>query len=158
VAATHHDEGRNYVVMIAGAKRYILGPPKICSKLGIIPHRPSPFWRHSMLDFGKIQYLNDSTVRMSKRERYWLQQAANAEQVETVVKQGEALYIPAHWFHYIIGLQKSTQCNCRSGDPAVAMENPAFGGRQDVGVCGQPKDQVRVFDHRDHQLWHQIFA
>jgi hypothetical protein len=45
----------------------------------------------------------------------------------------QVLYIPSHWFHYIISLQKSSQCNVRSG---VATEgHPHFGGQQDVLTC-----------------------
>jgi len=42
------------------------------------------------------------------------------------------LYLPAVWFHYIIGLQKSAQCNVRSGD---VEGHPVYGGRKDVGEC-----------------------
>ncbi|KAL3911723.1 MAG: hypothetical protein SGILL_007169, partial [Bacillariaceae sp.] len=34
-AATHYDAGRNMIAMMTGAKRYILSPPKECSKMGI---------------------------------------------------------------------------------------------------------------------------
>ena len=37
--------------------------------------------------------------------------ASNALGIETILKAGEVLYIPSHWFHYIIGLQKNIQCN-----------------------------------------------
>jgi hypothetical protein len=91
---------------------------------------------------------------MSDEERAWLHRASGATSVETVLKEGEVLYIPrcvrfrlrrltspifsrtavyslslcfcalhvsfshpswlSHWFHYIISLQKSAQCNVRS--------------------------------------------
>ena len=150
VAATHFDSGRNMVAMINGAKRYILSPPNQCSKLGIFKSKRSPIYRHSLLDFGHIQYLEQAEVdeeateikgknssipqpKMSPEERAWLQRAASSRAVETVLKQGEVLYIPSHWFHYIVSLQKSAQCNVRSG---IDIEGThIFGGRKDVDAC-----------------------
>ena len=37
--------------------------------------------------------------------------------IDTIVRQGEVLYIPSFWFHYIISLDYSVQCNSRSGIP-----------------------------------------
>ena len=75
---------------------------------------------------------------MSPEERAWLERAATAQAVETVLKAGEVLYIPSHWFHYIISLQKSAQCNVRSG---VDIEgNLAFGNKETVKTCGQDVD------------------
>lgn len=143
VAATHYDGGRNMVAMIKGAKRYILSPPNQCSKLGIFTKVRSPIYRHSLLNFGHIQYLRNNSINnttttatasaMSEEERAWLERAATSQAVETVLKQGEVLYIPSHWFHYIISLQKSAQCNVRSG---IDVEGtPQFGGRKDVEEC-----------------------
>ena len=147
VAATHFDSGRNMVAMINGAKRYILSPPNQCSKLGIFKNKRSPIYRHSLLNFGHIQYLqpdeknlddttttaSTNTSQMSPEERVWLQRAATSQAVETVLKQGEVLYIPSHWFHYIVSLQKSAQCNVRSG---IDIEGThVFGGRKDVDEC-----------------------
>jgi Cupin-like domain len=133
VAATHFDSGRNMVAMVQGAKRYILSPPNQCSKLGIFTNKRSPIYRHSLLNFGHIALMNDTTNTMSTEERQWLQRAATSQAVETVLKQGEVLYIPSHWFHYIVSLQKSAQCNVRSG---IDMEGTyQFGGRKEVEEC-----------------------
>ena len=135
VAATHYDNGRNMVGMITGAKRYILSPPNACGKLGIFADRNTAIFRHSMLDFGHIKYLEDAKLReeMSPQERQWLERAATAPAVETVLKAGEVLYIPSMWFHYIVSIQKSAQCNARSG---VEQDNhPEFGGKDDVMEC-----------------------
>jgi len=139
VAATHFDGGRNMVAMIQGAKRYILSPPNQCSRLGIFTQKRSPIYRHSLLNFGHIRYLqqqNDADPKatgMSLEERHWLERAAKSQALETVLKKGEVLYIPSHWFHYIVSLQKSAQCNVRSG---VDFEgHPHFGGRKEVEEC-----------------------
>ena len=100
---------------------------------------------------------------MSPEERAWLQRAAGSMAVETVLKQGEVLYrnlkhywhlvlvpgvtvpsnqkmflgevlyIPSYWFHYIISLQKSAQCNVRSG--VDAEQHRDFGGQANVLKC-----------------------
>jgi hypothetical protein len=142
VAATHYDTGRNMVGMITGAKRYILSPPKACGNLGIFNERSSPLYRHSLLNFGHLKYLNSSSSShsgdeahhsMSLEERAWLERAAQADAVETVLKAGEVLYIPSHWFHYVISLQKSAQCNVRSGIDRIGSRE--FGGEVDIMKC-----------------------
>jgi hypothetical protein len=134
-AATHYDGGRNMVTMITGAKRYILSPPNACPKLGVVTSRKHPSYRHSMLNFGRVTMLgeSDDVLEMSHQEREWLKIAGEAPTLSTVLKAGEVLYIPSHWFHYIISLQKSAQCNTRSG---IHIEgNPVFGGLADVEKC-----------------------
>ena len=108
--------------------------PKACGKLGIVTG-DSPLARHSALNFGHLKYLDDPEASrgMSTEEREWLQRAATAPAVETVLKAGEALYIPSYWFHYIISVQKSAQCNVRSGPEPEDHEE--FGGADDVHVC-----------------------
>ena len=70
---------------------------------------------------------------MSDQERAWLELAQTSPAVDTVLKAGEVLYIPSHWFHYIISLQKSAQCNTRSGRDKYGTEY--FGGGKDVERC-----------------------
>ena len=130
--ATHYDAGRNMIGMIHGAKRYILQPPRECHKLGIVTSRHSAFFRHSLLELGKIIDQTDDSKRTATipEEKSWLDRAATSEGVETVLKTGEVLFVPSHWFHYIIGLQKNAQCNVRSGVDFVGDEE--FGSAEDV--------------------------
>jgi hypothetical protein len=44
---------------------------------------------------------------------YLLPQAPAAE---LVLGPGDLLYLPSFWFHYIVSLDKSVQCNSRAGD------------------------------------------
>lgn len=137
-AATHYDTGRNMVAMIHGAKRYILSPPMECPRLGIVTARGNSVYRHSLLNFGHIQYLDDAsskngTSAMPAQERGWLEVSKKALAVDTVLKAGEVLYIPSHWFHYITSLQRSAQCNVRSGIDDVGTEK--FGGPREVSEC-----------------------
>jgi hypothetical protein len=151
VAATHFDGGRNMVAMVVGAKRYILSPPNQCSKLGIFTDKRSPIYRHSLLNFGHLNFMKredddaeNNYYHMSEIERKWLERAGSALALETVLKQGEILYIPSHWFHYIVSLQKSAQCNVRSG--IEVNGNPRFGGRKIVEEC---QDEGQLSEQRD---------
>lgn len=124
------------VAMITGAKRYVLAPPRECPKLGVVPTRRHPFFRHSLLDFGHINLVDDNsdlTEGMSREEREWLRIAKESSAVETVLKAGEVLYIPSHWFHYITSLQKSAQCNTRSGRHFEGSRE--FGGYNETLLC-----------------------
>jgi len=135
-AATHYDAGRNMVAMITGAKRYILSPPKACTKLGIVSKRGHPSFRHSMLNFAHMQFLDsdyEDAKDMHHTEEDWLRIAKDSPAIDTVLKAGEVLYIPSHWFHYIISLQKSAQCNVRSGREVDGTKE--FGGFKDVVKC-----------------------
>jgi hypothetical protein len=133
-AATHFDAGRNMIAMMTGAKRYILSPPKQCSKLGIVTQRGNAIFRHSMLNFGHLNHMDDPD--MPQEEREWMERSGDAMAIDTILKAGEVLYIPSHWFHYITSLQKSAQCNVRSG---VDVEgDDVFGGKADVTLNCEP--------------------
>lgn len=127
-AATHFDSGRNMVAMVKGAKRYILSPPKECTKLGIVTGRGNPIFRHSMLNFGHLNEIHNPEMPAAERE--WLERSGDAMALDTVLKAGEVLYIPSHWFHYITSLQKSAQCNVRSGIDKIG--DSYFGGQAEV--------------------------
>ena len=70
---------------------------------------------------------------MPDREREWLELSRGSLAIDTVLKAGEILYIPSHWFHYIVSLQKSAQCNVRSGREAHG--SPEWGSSGDVVKC-----------------------
>ena len=104
IAESHYDAGKNMVAMLKGAKRYILNPPEACPYLHIISSTKHPSYRHSTVDWSNLSVARE-------------QQFEKAKAIETILKQGEVLYIPSFWFHYIVSLQYSIQCNTRSGSP-----------------------------------------
>lgn len=104
IAEAHYDSGRNMIAMIKGSKRYILTPPSTCKQLGIIADSKHPSYRHSVIDW--------SDIRQAKSHNF-----NNVPAIDTIVREGEILYIPSYWFHYIIALEYSIQCNSRSGSP-----------------------------------------
>mmetsp|Transcript_34302 Transcript_34302/g.110156 ORF Transcript_34302/g.110156 Transcript_34302/m.110156 type:complete len:505 (-) Transcript_34302:186-1700(-) len=129
IAEAHYDGGRNMVAMLKGAKRYVLSPPASCKDLAIIPDRRHPSFRHSTTDWSHQAqaeaHLND------------------AHAIDTVLREGEILYIPSYWIHYIVSLKYSIQCNTRSGAP------PNGEGSDHVRACvgddnsGGPPDKAR---------------
>ena len=143
-AATHFDAGRNMIAMITGAKRYVLSPPNQCSKLGIVTGRGNAIFRHSLLNFGHLNYVHEKDVLhdpenpISTEELDWLHRSGEALALDTVLKAGEVLYLPSHWFHYITSVQKSAQCNVRSGVDIEGDE--IFGGKIDVTAKCLPFD------------------
>ena len=102
IAEAHYDGGRNFITMQRGKKRYILSPPSECGNLHLLKDGPSA--RHSDLDWSdhaQVGRLN------------------NALATEIVIEAGDALYVPALWFHYITSLNTNVQCNTRSGTPRL---------------------------------------
>ena len=116
IAESHYDSGRNMVAMLKGAKRYIITPPWTCSKLSIIADKAHPSYRHSVIDW--------SDLEQAKSRGF-----DTVDAIDTIVRAGEVLYIPTYWFHYIVSLQYSIQCNSRSGFP------PKQQGREYIAPC-----------------------
>lgn len=116
IAEAHYDSGRNMVAMLKGAKRYIINPPHECKNLGLITDKRHPSYRHSVIDW--------SDMDQAKSRGF-----ASVDAIDTIVQTGEVLYIPSYWFHYIVALKYSIQCNSRSGSP------PDKEGQTDIEQC-----------------------
>lgn len=116
IAESHYDSGRNMVAMLQGAKRYILNPPWACQKLAIIADKSHPSYRHSVIDWSDMQQAKSNGFD-------------KVDAIDTIVRRGEVLYLPTYWFHYIISLKYSIQCNSRSGFP------PKQQGKEHVAKC-----------------------
>uniref|UniRef100_K3WAU3 JmjC domain-containing protein n=1 Tax=Globisporangium ultimum (strain ATCC 200006 / CBS 805.95 / DAOM BR144) TaxID=431595 RepID=K3WAU3_GLOUD len=95
----HFDAGLNMITMVRGAKRYILSPPSVCSCLGIITSGASA--RHTRLNWSNVAALSSD--------------AYACPATEVVVAAGDVLYVPSYWYHHIVSLDESIQCNIRSG-------------------------------------------
>ena len=116
ISEAHYDSGRNMVAMLRGDKRYILSPPKSCKQLGVITDVRHPSFRHSIFDW------SDPSQSASRGFN-------SVDAIDTIVRTGEVLYIPSYWFHYIVSLGMSVQCNSRSGSP------PGRQGERDINEC-----------------------
>ena len=100
-AATHFDGSRNFVMLFGGERRYVLSHPKSCLNMGLYP-QSHPSGRHSALDW--------SNPDLEKYPEF-----AHATANEVVLQAGDVLYLPTHWFHFIVSLDLNWQCNARSG-------------------------------------------
>ncbi|TMW60041.1 hypothetical protein Poli38472_000083 [Pythium oligandrum] len=95
----HIDAGLNMIAMIRGHKRYILSPTSVCSCLGLLTKGPSA--RHTSIDWSNV------TREDTK--------AFNCPATEVIVGAGDVLYVPSYWYHHIVSLDNTIQCNLRSG-------------------------------------------
>ena len=145
IAEAHYDGGRNFITMQRGRKRYILSPPGECEFLHLLKDGPSA--RHSSADWS-----DPAQVALLSR----------ALATEIVIEAGDALYVPALWFHYITSLTPNVQCNSRSGTPRLWEAELkrcgfAFGASEELGshadadaAAKQPRREL----HAD-ALWRQ---
>jgi hypothetical protein len=113
IAEGHWDGHLNFVAMLGGAKRYILMPGTECKYTAIMPGGPSS--RHFGYDGSDLRTLYQP-------ERNSFSDYNEARGVETVLQEGEVLYIPTFYMHWIVSLTPNYQCNCRSGVGRVAEE------------------------------------
>eukprot|EP00047_Mylnosiga_fluctuans_P005861 m.243163 g.243163 ORF g.243163 m.243163 type:complete len:738 (-) comp14187_c0_seq1:217-2430(-) len=114
IAQAHWDGGRNFVACLKGKRRYIILPPSACDQVYLYP-RDHPEGRHSEKDWSKPDW-NDAPL------------LAQAPAAQVILRPGDVLYLPSYWFHYIVTLETSAQCNTRSGD--------AVRGAADIRKCG----------------------
>ena len=104
------------VVVLRGRRRYILNPPSACKKLSVYSERKHPSFRHSWIDWSSL-------------EQGYASGFGEAQAIDTIMNTGEVLYIPSYWFHYIVSLEWSAQCNSRHGSP------PNEVGKDEIDEC-----------------------
>jgi hypothetical protein len=101
VAASHFDGSRNAVAVLGGSRRYILAHPNQCKNMHLYP-MGHPSGRHSAIDW-------------SNPDLEAFPEFAQAKANEVVMQPGQVLYLPTDWFHFIVSLELTFQCNSRSG-------------------------------------------
>eukprot|EP00605_Chrysophyceae_sp_TOSAG23-4_P000738 GSChrysophyteH1.ASY1.ANO1.825.1 assembled CDS len=102
IAEAHYDCGRNMILMLRGAKRYVLTPPESCEHVHLIPDPNHPSFRHSVIDWSNVTQARENSFD-------------KVQAIDTIVRTGEVLYVPSYWMHYIISTDMSIQCNSRFG-------------------------------------------
>ncbi|CAJ1961855.1 unnamed protein product [Cylindrotheca closterium] len=100
-AENHFDGSRNMIVVLGGRRRYVLTHPQDCENLYLYP-KGHPSARHSQIDWNNPDL-----------DEYPLFQTARSNEV--ILQAGDVLYLPQHWFHFIVSLDLNFQCNTRSG-------------------------------------------
>lgn len=138
-AAAHYDGQRNFVAMLRGRKRYVLLPPSECDRLSLLP-KGHPSARHTDFEWGHLgRAAEEEAVRKSDPALAAKHEAVlGSRATEYVLAMGEVLYLPSHWFHYIVSQDASVQCNARSGasadGQARAVIKKCMAGRASTGV------------------------
>ena len=107
VAENHFDNENNYIVMMGGSRRYLLGHPKNCPNM-YLHEQKHPLERHTQIDWSRV---TSDTQDLRNRFPNFHLTSIN----EVVLQPGDVLYLPTYWFHHIISLTTNYQCNTRSG-------------------------------------------
>ena len=116
IAEAHYDAGRNWILLVGGGqRRYILGHPRQCPNLALYPVG-HPSARHSAPNWSDIGKNGDNgSDGLSEAA----QALAHAEVTQVVLQASDALFLPTHWFHFIVSLNRNYQCNARSGSTST---------------------------------------
>jgi hypothetical protein len=131
IAETHYDYSRNFILILGGAKRYILAPPSECQNLELYP-QDHPSGRHSRLDWSNPSDWEEGRFPQAKLN-------------EVVLQSADTLYLPTSWFHFIVSLGVNYQCNARSG---ITHENDHH--IHECGFCTAPCQlSDPVFAHQE---------
>jgi hypothetical protein len=136
VAEPHFDIGLNVVWMLRGRRRYVLVPPDYCASMNVV--RTGPFQRRSHLNWAD-----------QKTQKMFDAQHVHAYDIQLEV--GEALFIPNSYFHLIISLTPSVQCNVR--------EFVGFPFSTPIPLCGfddptageKPEEPIHDMVYRDRE-------
>ena len=102
ISEAHFDGGRNMVGVVRGSRRVILAPPSACEHLPFIKDSRHPSFRQSSVDWCDIEEVRRRGM-------------GSAQAIDTILQRGEVLFVPSWWFHYIVSLEYSVQCNTRFG-------------------------------------------
>jgi len=108
-AANHFDMSRNTIAIFGGERRYVLAAPSQCVKMALYP-RNHPSLRHSSFDWSNPDEWEEHP------------EFKDALINEVVLHEGDVLYLPTNWFHYIVNLSLNYQCNARSGTTFESTE------------------------------------
>jgi len=116
IAENHYDGSRNVIGLFGGRRRYILSHPNQCDSMYLLP-MGHPSGRHSGDACNYHPDCKDSanSVDYSKPNLEKFPKFAKLQANEVVLTAGDFLYLPTHWFHFIISLGLNYQCNTRSG-------------------------------------------
>ena len=129
ISENHFDGSRNVIGNFGGRRRYILSHPNQCESMYLLP-MGHPSGRHSgdACNFNPACKNSSTSVDWSDPDLERWPKFANLQANEVILSPGDFLYLPTHWFHYIISLGLNYQCNTRSGRDEMYTK--------DVKKCG----------------------
>jgi len=116
IAENHYDGSRNVIGLFGGRRRYILAHPDQCPSMYLLP-MGHPSGRHSgdACNFDPACVDSPNSVDYSNPDLERWPKFADMQANEVIMSPGDFLYLPTHWFHYIVSLGLNYQCNTRSG-------------------------------------------
>jgi len=126
----HHDCCDNFVMMIAGTKRWTIAPPPDTRQL-----RPVVCTgKHQSLCWAALQYPNDPNMSAADRVRL-----NSLQRITIDLKAGEMMYLPAGWWHHIENLGPTVMVNfwtrgCSNSEVALDAD-PLRSDRPDLFQC-----------------------
>lgn len=98
----HHDCCDNFVVMLAGTKRFTLAPPSDWRRLA-----PRCVGKYQGLCWASVPHPHREDTLSSKQRKVM----ESVHKIVVDVKAGEVLYMPAGWFHHIQNLGPTVMVN-----------------------------------------------
>ncbi|CAB9504545.1 Hypoxia-inducible factor 1-alpha inhibitor [Seminavis robusta] len=104
IAEAHYDSYNNFIAILGGRRRFILAHPDQCENLELYP-MGHPSARHSRINW------SNAYSKWHDSERLFAQTRVN----ELILQTGDILFLPTFWFHFIVSLTTTYQCNSRSG-------------------------------------------
>mmetsp|Transcript_5840 Transcript_5840/g.9069 ORF Transcript_5840/g.9069 Transcript_5840/m.9069 type:complete len:477 (-) Transcript_5840:60-1490(-) len=128
----HSDCCDNFVMMLAGTKKWFIAPPSDSHHLKPVVCTG----KHQSLCWASLKYPNKSPAEMTPRDAE-MKNKLNAVEIE--LKAGEMLYLPAGWWHHIENLGPTVMVNfwtlgCENVH--VALDNdPNRSDRSDFNNC-----------------------
>ncbi|KAH9253480.1 hypothetical protein BASA81_008527 [Batrachochytrium salamandrivorans] len=99
----HHDCCDNFVVMLAGVKRFTLAPPTDWRTLSPVCTGPN-----KSLCWAKVSDPAKSESEMTKRNQEIMK---SVHKITVELQPGEIMYMPAGWFHHIKNLGPTVMVN-----------------------------------------------
>ena len=117
--------------MLVGEKRYLLLPPAACSDLSLLPYG-HPSARHSKIMLAKMAALGPDGLGNLNRSLTGSDQDApptaaeidrflSAHALDVHLSPGDVLHLPAYWFHAVLSLTQTVQCNSFVGGPSTTV-------------------------------------
>jgi len=136
----HHDCCDNFVMMIAGTKRWTIAPPSETHELKPV----SCTGKHQSLCWSSVKYPNDPN--MSQRDRSIMDKL---QYITLDLKAGEMLYLPSGWWHHIENLDPTVMVNfwtrgCSNSEVALDKD-PTRSDRPDFNKCPRVASKVADF-------------
>lgn len=128
----HHDCCDNFVMMIAGTKRWTIAPPTEYGVLEPVKCDGS----HQSLCWASVKYPNDPKPSAADAAKL-----ARMQSLVLDLKAGEMLYLPAGWWHHIENLGPTVMVNfwtTRCDNVAIQLErDPERQDRPDFKNCAE---------------------